>query len=48
MKSTRDEENLKDKIPEAERTTITSGCNKALNWMDSNQLDEVDKFQDKW
>merc|ERR1719381_74215 len=47
MKSTLDEEKLRDKISEAERTTITSACDKALNWLDSNQLAEVEEFQDK-
>merc|ERR1712088_530991 len=47
MKSTLDEEKLKDKISAAERTTITSACDKALNWLDSNQLAEVDEFQEK-
>ena len=47
MKSTLDEEKLKDKISAAERTTITSACDKALNWLDSNQLAEVDEFQDE-
>merc|ERR1712117_403550 len=47
MKSTLDEEKLKDKISGADRTTITNACDKALNWLDSNQLAEVDEFQDK-
>ena len=38
---------MKEKISAAERTTITSACDKALNWLDSNQLAEVDEFQDK-
>merc|ERR1711902_185871 len=47
MKSTLDEEKLKDKISGADRTTITNACDKALSWLDSNQLAEVDEFQDK-
>merc|ERR1711978_209602 len=47
MKSTMDEEKLKDKISGADRTTITNACDKALSWLDSNQLAEVDEFQDK-
>merc|ERR1719411_2411854 len=47
MKSTLDEEKLKDKISGADRTTITSACEKAISWLDNNQLAEVDEFQDK-
>merc|ERR1712233_287165 len=47
MKSTLDEEKLKEKISGADRTTITNACDKALSWLDSNQLAEVDEFQDK-
>merc|ERR1711983_100285 len=47
MKSTLDEETLKEKISGADRTTITNACDKALSWLDSNQLAEVDEFQDK-
>merc|ERR1712033_138648 len=47
MKSTLDEEKLKDKISGEDRTTITNACDKALGWLDSNQLAEVEEFQDK-
>merc|ERR1711922_108666 len=47
MKSTMDEENLKAKISEEEKKTIISKCDEALKWLDSNQLGEVDEFQDK-
>merc|ERR1712177_83330 len=40
MKSTIDDEKLKDKITEAERKSITSKCDEALSWLDSNQLAE--------
>jgi len=47
MKSTIDEEKLKDKITEAERKVITSGCDEALKWLDTNQLAEKEEFTDK-
>jgi len=47
MKSTIDDEKLKDKITEAERKNITSKCDEALSWLDSNQLAEKDEFTDK-
>merc|ERR1712186_130641 len=47
MKSTMDEENLKAKISEEEKKTINSKCDEALKWLESNQLGEVDEFQDK-
>merc|ERR1712032_1155131 len=47
MKSTINDEKLKDKISEDEKGTITSKCEDAVNWLDSNQLAEVDEFQDK-
>merc|ERR1712173_66651 len=46
MKSSMDEENLKEKISEDEKRVISSKCDKALKWLDSNQLAEVEEFQD--
>merc|ERR550525_946800 len=47
MKSSMDEENLKEKISEDEKRTITSKWDEALKWLDGNQLAEVEEFQDK-
>jgi len=47
MKSTMEDENLKAKISEEEKKTINSKCDEALKWLESNQLGEVDEFQDK-
>merc|ERR1711978_301642 len=47
MKSSMDEENLKEKISEEEKKTINNKCDEALKWLESNQLGEVDEFQDK-
>merc|ERR1712107_840419 len=47
MKSTMEDENLKAKISEEEKKTINSKCDEALKWLESNQLGEVDEFQDR-
>merc|ERR1712243_271590 len=47
MKSTLDDEKLKDKISEDERKSIISKCDDALSWLDSNRLAEKDEFADK-
>merc|ERR1712173_241064 len=47
MKSTINDEKLKDKILEEDKRVISSKCEDAVNWLDSNQLAEVDEFQDK-
>jgi len=47
MKSTLDDEKLKDKISDDERKSIVSKCDDALSWLDSNQLAEKDEFADK-
>merc|ERR1712012_1488191 len=47
MKSTMDDEKLKDKISEDDKRMIISKCEEAAKWLDGNQLAEVDEFQDK-
>merc|ERR1712158_146119 len=47
MKSSMDEENLKEKISEDEKRMISSKCDEALKWLDGNQLAEVEEFKDK-
>merc|ERR1712107_904477 len=47
MKPTMEDENLKTKISEEEKRTINSKCDEALKWLESNQLGEVDEFQDR-
>merc|ERR1712073_285776 len=47
MMSSMDDENLKEKISEDEKRTITSKCDEALKWLDCNQLAEVEEFMDK-
>merc|ERR1712193_390382 len=45
MKSTLDDEKLKEKISEDEKRMMSSKCDEAVKWLDSNQLAEVDEFQ---
>merc|ERR1711952_574959 len=47
MKSTLDDEKLKDKIPESDRKTIMDKCQEIISWLDHNQTAEVDEFKDK-
>merc|ERR1712045_311392 len=47
MKSTLNGEKLKEKISEDEKQAISSKCDEAVKWLDSNQLAEVEEFQDK-
>ncbi len=47
MKSTLDDDKLKDKIGEDDRKTICDKCDETIKWLDANQLAEVDEFQDK-
>ena len=47
MKTTMDDEKIKDKISEEDKKKITDKCDDAIKWLDSNQLAEVDEFQDK-
>merc|ERR1719439_130141 len=47
MKSTLNDEKMKEKISEDEKQAISSKCDEAVKWLDSNQLAEVEEFQDK-
>merc|ERR1712183_1267955 len=47
MKSTLDDEKLKDKISDGDREVIGKKCDEAIKWLDANQLAEVDEFKDK-
>merc|ERR1712025_1448149 len=47
MKTTLDDEKVKDKIPEDDMKTITDKCDDAIKWLDANQLAEIDEFKDK-
>merc|ERR1712177_167647 len=47
MKTTLDDEEVKDKISEDDMKTITDKCDEAIKWLDANQLAEIDEFKDK-
>ena len=47
MKSTLDDKNISEKIPQDDKNKISETCNEALYWLDSNQTAEVDEFKDK-
>jgi hypothetical protein len=44
MKTTIEDEKVKDKISEEDRNKITQKCDEAIKWLDANQLAEVKKF----
>merc|ERR1712215_493575 len=47
MKTTIDDEKLKDKISEDDMKSITDKCDEAIKWLDANQLAEVEEYNDK-
>jgi L1 cell adhesion molecule like protein len=47
MKSTIDEANIKEKVPESDREMILSKCNETISWLERNQMAEVEEFKDK-
>ena len=44
MKTTLDDDKVKDKISEDDRKAITDKCDEAIKWLDANQLAEVEEF----
>lgn len=47
MKSTMEDEKIKDKIDEADKQKVLSKCNEVIAWLDANQLAEKEEFADK-
>ncbi|GBO10625.1 Heat shock protein cognate 4 [Araneus ventricosus] len=47
IKSTIDDDKLKDKISEDDKKTVSYKVNDTLKWLDSNQLSEKEEFDDK-
>jgi len=47
MKSTVEDEKLKDKLSEADRKTILDKCAEMIRWLDSNQLADKEEFEHK-
>merc|ERR1711930_14086 len=47
MKTTLDDEKMKDKISDDDRKAINDKCDEAIKWLDANQLAEVEEFNEK-
>jgi len=47
MKSTIEDEKVKDKIPDEDRRLVLDKCEDIIKWLDANQLAEKDEFEDK-
>merc|ERR1711863_51681 len=47
MKSTLDDEKVKDEISEDDRKTIMDKSNDTISWLDQNQMAETEEFKDK-
>ncbi|XP_076678392.1 heat shock 70 kDa protein cognate 4 [Andrena cerasifolii] len=47
MKSTMEDEKLKDKINPADKQKVMDKCNEVIAWLDANQLAEKEEFADK-
>jgi len=47
MKSTVEDEKLKDKLTEADRKTILDKCSEIIRWLDANQLADKEEFEHK-
>merc|ERR1712211_60354 len=47
MKTTIEDEKMKDKISDDDRKAINDKCDEAIKWLDANQLAEVEEFNEK-
>merc|ERR1712071_478228 len=47
MRSTVEDEKFKDKLSDADKTTILDKCNEIIKWLDANQLAEKEEFEHK-
>lgn len=47
MQSTVEDENMKGKMSEDDRTKILDKCKETIGWLDANQTAETDEFKDK-
>jgi L1 cell adhesion molecule like protein len=45
MKSTMEDEKLKDKITESDKKTILDKCNETIKWLDANQLGDKEEYE---
>lgn len=44
MKSTMEDDKVKDKVPEEDREKVVSKCKEVIDWLDKNQTAEKDEF----
>ncbi|EFX71770.1 hypothetical protein DAPPUDRAFT_227800 [Daphnia pulex] len=47
MKSTVEDEKFKDKLSDADKTTIMDKCNEIIKWLDANQFSEKEEYEHK-
>merc|ERR1712121_616132 len=47
MKSTMDDDKLKDKVSEDDKKAVVAACDDAIKWLDANQLAEKEEYVDK-
>ncbi|XP_071446551.1 heat shock 70 kDa protein cognate 4 [Hetaerina americana] len=47
MKSTAEDDKLKDKLSEADKKTILDKCDEIIKWLDANQLAEKEEYEHK-
>merc|ERR1712058_140775 len=47
MKTTIEDEKVKDKISDDDRKAINDKCDETIKWLDANQLAEGEEFNDK-
>ncbi|KYN40785.1 Heat shock 70 kDa protein cognate 4 [Trachymyrmex septentrionalis] len=47
MKSTMEDDKVKDKIDASDKEKVLSKCNEVVSWLDANQLAEKEEFVDK-
>lgn len=47
MKSTMEDDKVKDKIDASDKERVISKCNEVISWLDANQLAEKEEFLDK-
>lgn len=47
IKSTMEDDKIKDKISEADKNTVMEKCNEVIAWLDANQLAEKEEYEHK-
>jgi len=47
MKSTMEDDKIKDKIDASDKQKVLTKCNEIISWLDANQLAEKEEFADK-